>query len=127
MSRNQFPELDAITLQLLAALQLYGDDVNKLALEWRDSPDMEQYARVSREVDEIKKLCASRRELSVPWVTLLISHTELMHALWRASFGKQPAIHNDVGDRLRNHCDCIATLRRKCRRLVTHDAGDLAQ
>jgi hypothetical protein len=127
MSRSHFPEQEAITIQLFAALRQYGDDVAKLAREWRDSPDMEHYARVSRQVDEIKKLCAGRRELAVQWVTVLISHTELMHALWRASYGKRPGVANDVEEHLRSHCDCIASLRARCKRLLAEQARGMMQ
>jgi hypothetical protein len=105
----------AMALQAATALARYERHVRKLAATWLD---MELYATVSEEVDEIRRACAPMPELAVPWTKLLISHAELVHVLWRSS-QEQPAISaEDVDKRLQEHLACIDSLARRCLRLA---------
>lgn len=127
MPRTQQPGQEPIVIQLAAALRQYAEDAARLAREWRQEPDMKQYARVSRQADEIRNLCASDPEFAVPWVTLLVSHAELMHALWRASYASQPAAADDVEQHVRGHAHCIAALLARCHSLLAEDARRTAR
>ena len=121
MSRSHFPALNAITFQIAALVEQYEQDVSLLVRGWQGGGDMDLYLRVSRSMDRLRDLCASQPALAVQWVTLLISHTELMHAVWRVSpHGSQPSLTEHLAD----HTDCIHALAAKCRRLLTESAGE---
>jgi hypothetical protein len=66
---------------LLAALERYALHVAQLTVRWKDA---DLYNRVSQDVDAVRLACQSHPELNSAWVGLLISHAELMHALWQA-------------------------------------------
>jgi hypothetical protein len=123
MSHSHLPQLESITLRLLAVLEQYEPGVSRLVREWAERGDMDHYARVSRQIDEIRGLCAEQPQLSVHWVSVLISHAELMHGLWRASRHRQgrPAGDN-LEQHLSEHRHCVAALRSRCRRLLTDGA-----
>lgn len=108
MSAPQFRALDAVAFQLAALLEKYEEDVEELASRW---PDTTLYTRVSREIDEMRLLCASLPLLSVPWVHLLISHAELMHCLWKCTAGGKSRAAEDCKA---NHYIAIRALREKC-------------
>jgi hypothetical protein len=115
MSAKHFAALDAITFQLLPALEQYAAEVSALVLRWETDQDIERYQQVSRSMDNMRNFCAARPELAVNWVLLLISHTELMHTLWRVSQGTQAV---DVKMHMADHAECIKSLSAKCRRLL---------
>lgn len=116
MSASPAPELDAIALQVLAALETYDADVEAM-LGARHDPEL--YHRVSHGLDRIRMDCASIGELRVHWVELLIAHAELVHRVWRDA--RTPA---DAGDAqgiepLRDqHRDAVVAMRDRCRSLV---------
>jgi hypothetical protein len=116
MSAHHAPVLDAIGLQLVAALDRYDQDVTRMVDTWLD---MDLYGEVSDEVEQIRMYCAALPQLSVHWVELLIAHAELVHSLWRLRFLE------DAGDRARlamvreRHSGSIAVLRSRCLRLLS--------
>ena len=116
MSAGDFDALRSVPLQAANALARYERHVRKLAATWLD---MELYSTVSDEVDVIRRYCGSFPELSVAATALLISHAELVHALWR--HGERPEGEDDVAARLQDHLACIDTLARRCLRLLDRD------
>lgn len=119
MSRSHFVELGAVAVHVLAALGQYEEDVVQLVQGWSADPDMEHYARVSRQIDGIRDLCGLLPRVAAQWVTVLISHAELMHSLWRVSQSQEAFA--GMTDRLDDHRAAIEALRAKCRLLVLLD------
>jgi hypothetical protein len=66
---------------LLAALERYALHIAQLTARWKDA---ELYNRVAQDVDAVRLACQVHPDLNSAWVGLLISHAELMHALWQA-------------------------------------------
>lgn len=66
---------------LLAALERYALHVTRLTAQWTDA---DLYNTVSQDVDAVRLACRPYPDLASGWVSLLISHAELMHALWQA-------------------------------------------
>lgn len=121
MAKSHFVELEAAAVQLLAALGDYEEHVTQLVRLWSADADMEHYARVSRQVDGIRDLCGMLPSAGALWATVLISHTELMHSLWRVSQSRDAGLV--VGEQLQDHIAVIAALRAKCRRMIASTAG----
>jgi hypothetical protein len=109
LSAPQFRAIDAAAFQLAALLERYEEHVEQLVLSWLD---MDLYAQVGREVDEMRLHCASLPQLSVPWVHLLISHTELIHCLWKCSPAGEPSPL--LVECRGKHATAIRDLREKC-------------
>jgi hypothetical protein len=68
--------------ETLAALDRYQLHVSQLAGRWLDA---ELYRTVSADLEAVRRCCQQLPALSAGWVSLLIAHAELMHALWQAS------------------------------------------
>jgi hypothetical protein len=122
MSASHASTLDAIALQLAAALDTYERDVDAMVASWLD---MDLYSRVSDEVEEIRMYCAALMpQLSVHWAELLIAHAELVHSLWRLRFREDA--HD--GERLRElrarHDGCLQSLRTRCLRFLARSEAD---
>lgn len=66
---------------LLAALERYALHVAQLTSRWQDA---DLYNRVSQDVDAVRLACDAQPDLNSAWIGLLISHAELMHAVWQA-------------------------------------------
>lgn len=116
MSKSHFVQLDAIAFQLVAALEQYGQDVQTLVRQWHAEQDMELYAVVSRQVDDIRNYSAALPKVAAQWLTVLISHTELMHGLlrvWRPGEDRM-----QLEEQLRDHLDAVAAFRAKARRMI---------
>lgn len=113
MSASHLPAMRATALHAAAALARYERHVRRLAATWLD---MDLYQSVSNEIDEIKVYCATLPQLARGWSGLLISHAELVHALWRgaAQDGEQAAAERAL--RLQEHLECIDALARECLR-----------
>ena len=100
---------DAVAFQLVALLEQYEGDADRLATTWLD---MELYARVSREVEEMRLYCASLPQVSVAWVRLLIAHAELIHCLWKT--GHSSGASPQVAQCSSQHGRAVTELRQKC-------------
>jgi hypothetical protein len=118
MSARHHDGREAIAFQLAAALARYEDEVGALTASW---PDQERYEGVSARVDEIRLYAGELPEVSVGWIAVLISHAELVHALWQG--GDQARQSEAVRELVREHVDCIAALRRKALALVAQARG----
>jgi hypothetical protein len=104
---------EAVALQLIAALADYEADVKLLCGSWLD---MEHYQSVSQQVDDLRMYAAALPRVSVQWVAVLISHAELIHALWKAhrADADAAAVENQLSD----HLAAIHLLSRAARLLV---------
>jgi hypothetical protein len=106
-------ERRAIAFQLIAALEKYEHDLLPLAKGY----DPERYANLSRQFEELRLFAASLPELSVPWVAMLISRTEMTFALFKA----QQAQKRGGGEQatfLEKHRFAVEELRGSCARLI---------
>jgi len=114
MSASEAVAIRACALHAAAALASYERHVRRLAATWLD---MDLYHRVSAEIDAIGQVCTQLPDVQVPWGALLVSHAELVHALWRT--GGEPSLDlEDSADALEEHLHCIEALARRCLRLA---------
>src|SRR5689334_4241037 len=104
MSASHFPVMRVAAMQAASALARYERHVRRLAATWLD---MDLYAEVSGEIDEIKLLCATLPHVAVPWTNLLVSHAELVHALWQGEHAADPNGAELSHQRLDEHLACI--------------------
>lgn len=121
MSASPLPALRATALQATSILARYERHVRRLAATWLD---MDLYRTVSAELDEIRSLCALLPQVTLPWVGLLVSHAELIHALWSNARQGGPTAAAEVDHQLRAHLACIDALARRCLRSVDVRAPD---
>lgn len=115
MSASQAPALDAIALQLAAALHSYDRDAAAMVARW---PDMELYRSVGKQVEKIRMYSSSLPAAGVQWVELLIAHAELLHLLWQLPSGGAAGERAQVSALRERHADCVLALRQRCLRLV---------
>jgi hypothetical protein len=113
MSAGDAAATRASALSAAAALASYERHVRRLATTWLD---MELYRTVSAEIDAIGRACAQLPSVRVPWVALLVSHAELVHALWRSD--GQSADLGGCAEALHEHLQCIDALARRCLRVA---------
>lgn len=116
MSGSDSQAIEATARHLMAALDDYERDARALVACWLD---MDLYAVVSAEIDQLKLCCSTLPNLSVPWVSLLISHAELVHCLWRSSQPRPPG-PEEVQRRLAEHLACVHWLHARAERIVSH-------
>ena len=117
MSASHSAVLRVTALQAAAALARYERHVRTLAGTWLD---MELYEEVSGEIDEIKAFCAGMPEVTLAWSALLVSHAELIHALWKDAHLAHPAGDEPADRLLAEHIACIRVLARRCLRVAAH-------
>lgn len=94
MSNRLDHHIDVTAFRLAAALDAYELSVNELTASCRD---LELYRRAMEQIAQVRRCCASRADLSVPWVALLISHSQLFELLWRSPSGDPPRQRNCAG------------------------------
>lgn len=116
MSAGDFEAVRTLPVQVASALARYERHVRKLAATWLD---MELYCTVSEEIDGIQGYCSGIPAFSVSATSLLISHADLVHALWR--HGQCPGDPGELEAKLRDHLACIDALARRCLRMVGRD------
>jgi hypothetical protein len=115
MSAAQSNALDAIGFQLVAALEQYESDVTVMIATW---PDLERYREVSEQVEKIRMYCSVLQDVRVQWVELLIAHSELVHFLWRAQYGRGGGAREHIDSVRAHHADAITALRNRCLRVM---------
>lgn len=115
MSASQAPALDAIALQLAAALDPYDRDAAAMVAGW---PDMDLYRSVGEQVEKIRMYSNALPAAGVQWVELLIAHAELMHLLWQGQSGGTADGLAQVAARRDRHAACVLALRHRCLQLV---------
>lgn len=124
MSASHFPAVRATALHAATALARYERHVRKLAATWLD---MELYRTVSQEIDEIQRDCTMLPDVAAAWAALLVSHADLVHALWRSTQPATPAgPAPEVRPQLEQHLACIDTLARRCLRVTERGGPALA-
>jgi hypothetical protein len=101
---------NAVAFQVIAALESYEANLKKLAATWLD---MDLYSQVSHHLDVVRLHAAGLPSIAVAWVEVLISHTELIHDLWRSTHA-QPKAAASNAQLLDRHLAAIASLRGKC-------------
>lgn len=115
MSAPQSRALDAIALQLAAALDRYDQDVGRMMESW---PDLDLYREVSDQIERIRMFSSALPEARVQWVELLVAHAELIHFLWREKYGEGRAGREAIAAVRGHHGDAIAALRHRSLRLA---------
>jgi hypothetical protein len=118
MSASAHRALDAVAFQLVATVERYESHVDQLITSWLD---MDAYRTVSSEIDEIQLYSSSLPQLAVQAVALLIAHSELVFALWRA-WGTRPDGH-EVQECMRRHQACVWDLHRSCLKFLRGGTG----
>lgn len=116
MSRSPSPESHAILSQLLAELQGYEARIQGLRRGWQAHEDVVLFGEPGKSMDRMRSLAAAVPQLSAQWVMVMISHTELVHDLWRRKKG-EPL---DVAGEVRDHLAAVDSLAAQCRRLLVH-------
>lgn len=111
MSANHAPALRAMALQVAITLARYERHVRRLPDTWLD---MELYRTVSQEIDEIRLSCAALPELTVPWTALLLSHADLVYALWHCGGTRDGPPRDTVEHKLEEHLERVDALARRC-------------
>jgi hypothetical protein len=124
MSASLGPALDATAFQLLAAIDEYEADSSALVAAW---PDLELYAMASAQIERIRLYSAPIPELRVHWVELLIAHAELIHHLWRAHYASRDGEGDDFAALRQRHAEAVASMRRRCQRLLSARDPSTAQ
>jgi hypothetical protein len=120
MSASQSPVMRTKALQAAAALARYERHVRRLAATWLE---IDFYLKVSREIDEIREICAPLLQLALPVAAVLTSHAELIHTLWRRSQPNGNATAEQATRVLEEHLACIDTLARRCLQLAEEFAS----
>jgi hypothetical protein len=115
MSAPHDGSVEAIALQIAAALETYDSDATAMVDAW---PDLERYRGVSEQIEGVRMLCSSLPQVGAQWVELLIAHAELVHFLWRLQYGERPAVSADIGPVRDRHAECVRGLRRRCLRVA---------
>ena len=114
MARSHFPELNAILFQLIAELEGYEAHIQRLGREWETHREVVLFDEPGRAMDRMRLLAVAIPQLSAQWVMVMISHTELMHNLWRMTKGEPLDVVTEIED----HLAAVTGLAAKCRRLL---------
>ena len=119
MSASHLPALDAVALQLVAALEEYEQATAQMLTNW---PDLETYRCVSATIEQIRLYCGAIPDVRVQWVELLIAHAELVHSLWRLDHGNRAAAELSLVAVRERHADCISATRARCNRVLARSS-----
>lgn len=115
MSAHPAKALDAISLQVVAALEVYAEDTAQMIAGW---PDLERYRSVSEQIEQIRMFASALPEARAQWVELLIAHAELVHLMWRVQYGEAGLAMADTLEVRLHHTDAVAALRQRCLRFT---------
>ena len=122
MSFSGFPEVQALASELSRVLNQYQADVDELVSHKLETP---VHRRVSADIDRIRRCSAPVPELSVPTTAVLIAHSEVIYALWRAEFREPPISADEVARILAEHHACVQRLIRCCERYLAAPPASL--
>lgn len=111
MSAGDFG-LQLIASEALRGLDAYERSIRAVVAQWLD---LDEYATASRELDFLRASIAGVPGLAAAWVTVLISHTELVHALWRCENARAGPNEQQI---LEDHLAAVRYLRARCERLA---------
>src|SRR5205823_1607373 len=82
MAHPREATVQGIASRLISVLDRYATDMETLVQTWLD---LEKFAQVTREVEQIHIFCATLPQVGRQWAGLVIAHTELVHALWKGA------------------------------------------
>ena len=102
---------DVAAFHALAALDAYQDAIERLMA---NAKDPEPFLEASEQIDSLRLYCAELPGMGVAWVTVLISHVELMQGLWQG--GSRAEV-------MQEHLDALNYIRRHCTRLLKDGAA----
>lgn len=119
MSASDPTILGASARQIVRALARYERHVRRLAATWLD---MDLYRTVSEEIDEVRAICGVVPQLALVSAELLVSHADLVHALWRSGETGGPGSSPEVAAKLQEHLACIDSVARRCLRVSQSSA-----
>jgi hypothetical protein len=105
-------ERSAAGFQLLAFADQYSLELAGLLA---CTQDPERYAALSQCFERMRCVAATLPELSVSWVGVLISHAELVHALFRPGGARDSA---GLREAAQAHTEALEHLRAACQRLL---------
>jgi len=115
MLPSHLPERSAAAFQLLALLDRYEQDTAELL----DSCLPDLYARWSKDFEDMRLIALSVLDLHIPWLHVLISRAELVHAMWQLSAGRP--CPRPLTELAAPHQDAITALRNRALRLIRSD------
>jgi hypothetical protein len=104
----------AIAFRLLGHLDIYEDQIRRLAEAW---PDEGAYAEVTALMNLMRAEAAALPKLMAQWVEFMISHTETIQCLSSA-----PARATRL-DRLERHFALLLDLEARCLTMIAPEAG----
>ncbi len=99
----------AVAFHMVAALEIYSEEMEQLVSM---RLNMDRYQRVSEQVGVIQRHCLALPSFSVAGVELLIAHSEVIYAVWRAQDLPVPMECDDVAGRWNDLLACIERMRR---------------
>lgn len=114
MSADDRPIMTASARQIVRALARYERHVRRLAGTWLD---MDLYNTVSEEIDDVRAICGLVPQLALASAGLLVSHADLVHALWRSGETGGAGLAPEVAAKLQEHLACIDGVARHALRL----------
>jgi hypothetical protein len=115
MSASPSRALDAIAFQLVAALERYDRDTERMIAAW---PRPELYREIFEQMENIRMYSAALAQVRVQSVELLIAHAELVHCLWRAQFAGPREARERIAAEGERHERAVAALRKRCLRVL---------
>lgn len=118
MSRSHLDALNPVLFQLMAELDGYEVQIHALRREWEAGHELVLFGEPGRSMDRMRALAGALPVLSAQWLMVMISHTELMHNLWRVSKG-EPL---DLAAEFHDHLACVTAMASQCRRLLADGA-----
>ncbi len=108
-------EVSAVAFQLIARLEAYEQDLERVPAQ---RADPELLSRLASHFDEMQLEAALLPPLSVSWVALLISRAELMHRVWAAQREPRPGIDTELQELMEQHREALHALRLRATRLI---------
>lgn len=97
----------AAAFRLLAAVDSYSVSLERLVQGWAS----DVYAEVAGAYQKVRAAASTVPDAAVAWVSLVISHAELLGGLWSQCQGRPTATLNAAKQR---HGSAVAALRRCC-------------
>jgi hypothetical protein len=90
---------------------------SSLSVQVENTPNAKNsvlFGETGTAMDRMRTLAVAVPELSAPWLMVMISHTELMHNLWRVSKGAAL----DVAAEVEGHLAGVSALAARSRRFL---------
>lgn len=107
---HRVPQVAAF--QALCAIDAYESSITALVAHW---PDSVRHAQATEDLQQVRRWMPAIPGAAVAWVTVVISHAELLHTLWRRPGDpKWARVH--ASELLCEHLLALASLQSRCRR-----------